>query len=157
MAQLAVLVIGAGQQQGITQAGSDGQPGQDEHQLRVLIRLTAGNQQHPAQHHHQTTDPAGQRIELALIAQGLTVIPGYVQLLTLGLLDEAVKEQRRRQNQQGHQIIENAALCKARVIKGHLILQPAEEHTEGARSADIAGNFQRFFLHNFVPVSITMD
>ena len=157
VAQLAVLVVGAAQQQGIAKPRRDGQPRQNVHELCVLIRFAAGDQQHPAQRHHQAAGPAGHGEQPALVPQRLAVIRGYVQLLRLGLFDKAVKKQRRRQNCQRHQIVENTSLCQPRLVKGHLILQPAEENAEGPRSADIAGNLQRSFLHNFFSVSITMD
>ena len=157
MAQLAVLVVGAAQQQGIAKPRRDGQPRQNVHQLCVLIRFAAGDQQHAAQRHHQAAGPAGQGEQLTLVFQRLAVIRGYVKLLGLGLLDKAVEQQRGRQYQQGNQIIENTSLCQPRLVKGHLILQPAEENAEGPRAADIAGNLQRSFLHNFFSVSITMN
>ena len=58
------------------------------------------------------------------------------------------------EDQQRDKEVENALLVQAGLVKGELILQPAEEDAEGARAGHVAADFQGLFLHSQDLVSI---
>ena len=113
----------------------------------VGIGLRGHQQQHRARDHHAARRPAEDRKELAGVVQRVAVILGRDHVPLFPALDKVPEQQQRRHDQHRHQKVEDAALVQPGLVEGELILQPAEEHAEGARAGHIAADFQRFFIH----------
>ena len=111
----------------------------------VLIEIGLHEKQNRTHADQCACGDAGKTIEAPGVRKGPGKAVRKIHALFLVLPDKAKEQHSGSQNIENQNDVKSAFFCKAKLVKGHLQLQPAQKDAESAGAGDVTEKLQRFF------------